>query len=71
MVVVAVILIASFFLVPKATTTKEGFVTYIVYGPGFGRPWYGGWYPPYDGWYPNRGWYRPYYGWRRRWYPYL
>ena len=34
---------------------EEGFVDYIVYGPGLG-PWYGG-----------RRFYRPWWGYRRRW----
>lgn len=65
------VLIASFFLVRKSKVTKEGFVTYVVYGPGYGMPWYNGPWFRGDGWYPHRGWYRPYWGWRRRWYPYL
>lgn len=34
---------------------EEGFVNYVVYGPGPG-PWYGG-----------RHYYRPWWGYRRRW----
>lgn len=57
--------VALFFLIlfwfgGAARMDKEGFVTYVVYGPdwgnhGWGGP--GGW--PYG--------YRPYWGWRRRW----
>ena len=52
--VVGLVLLAVFLLTPSASTDKEGFVTYVVYGPGWGAP--GGW--PYG--------YRPYWGWRRR-----
>jgi len=47
MSLVALVLIASFFMTPSASIDKEGFVTYVVYGPGgpFGQwPGYGrGW----------------------------
>lgn len=65
MLVVALLFVASFFLVPSASVDKEGFVTYVVYGPG------GGWWPGYGrGWGGPGGWpygYRPYWGWRRHW----
>ena len=54
MSIVAVILLASFLLNPSASVDKEGFVTYVVYGPG-------GWGGP-GGWPAG---YRPYWGWRR------
>ena len=65
MTLVAVVLLACFFMSPSASIDKEGFVTYVVYGPGgpFGqRPGYG------RGWGGPNGWpygYRPYWGWRR------
>lgn len=40
-------------MMPSSSVDKEGFVTYIVYGPGWGGP--SGW--PYG--------YRPYWSWRR------
>jgi len=61
MTLVAVVLLASFLMSPSASVDKEGFITYVVYGPGgwpgMGRGWGGpgGW--PYG--------YRPYWGWRR------
>jgi hypothetical protein len=60
MTLVAVVLLASFLMTPSASVDKEGFVTYVVYGPGAPR---GGWGGP-NGW-PYG--YRPYWGWRRRW----
>ena len=64
--IVAVLLLACFLMSPSVSVDKEGFVTYIVYGPGgpFGQwPGYG------RGWGGPGGWpygYRPYWGWRRR-----
>jgi hypothetical protein len=56
--VVAALLALVLLMSPSASADKEGFVTYIVYGPGWG------------GWGGPGGWpygYRPYWGWRRRW----
>jgi hypothetical protein len=50
----AVIVVAVLLMMPSSSVDKEGFVTYIVYGPGWGGP--SGW--PYG--------YRPYWRWRRR-----
>lgn len=63
MAVVAVILIASFFMTPSASMDKEGFITYVVYGP---EGLFGGW-PGYGrGWGGPGGWGSPWWGWRRR-----
>lgn len=67
---VAGILLLCFLMNSSASVDKEGFVTYVVYGPE-GMPGFGGW-PGY-----GRGWrgpygYRPYWHWRRRlWNPYF
>lgn len=58
--IVFIILLASFFMTSSASIDKEGFITYVVYGPG-----YGGWGGP-GGW-PYG--YRPYWAWRRPWIP--
>lgn len=52
---------ACILMKPSAKVSKEGFVTYVVYGPGGGWGWPGmgrGWGGPYG--------YRPYWEWRRR-----
>lgn len=57
--VMSVILIASLLMIPVASV-EEGFVSYVVYGPGgwFGAP------PGYGrGWVPNGG---HWMAWRRR-----
>jgi hypothetical protein len=58
--VVSIILLASFFMMPSASIDKEGFITYVVYGPGgwFGAPpGYGRRWVPYGD---------PWLMWRRR-----
>lgn len=56
MTIVAIVLLASFLMNPSASVDKEGFITYVVYGPGYG----GGW-PGYGrGWHPT-----PWWGYRR------
>jgi hypothetical protein len=61
----AFILVVCIFMATSARVDKEGFVTYVVYGPGgpFGS------YPGMGrGWGGPNGWpygYRPYWGWRR------
>ncbi len=65
MTIVAVLLLASFLMTPSASIDKEGFVNYVVYGPG-------GWWGP--GWGGPGGWpygYRPWWGWRRHYRPYF
>lgn len=68
MTLVAVILLASLLMTPSASVDKEGFITYVVYGPGWGYGTPNGWgWPGYGrGWGGPGGW--PYWGWRRHWY---
>lgn len=60
MALVAAVLLFVFLMMPSASVDKEGFVTYVVYGPGYGWPGYG------RGWGGPGGWpYNPWWGWRR------